>query len=299
MRHTLRDILRKLACICTAAGLLLASHAAFAGPWVKKPGETYVKVAGGIFSSDKVFDLQGNLTDQDFTYSHQAVSTYAEIGVFPSVALNFRVPFLMSTNKLNERVRYNRWGAGDLDVAVQYSLKDGACAASVAPGARIPLYEGTVSAGDTVSTVSQGASGVEQRYTPALGDGSVDLTATGAFGCSLYPFPGWVSAQAGPRFRLQGFGDSVDYALDAGAFIWPERLALTARVGGVQRLSSGNERPTKSYVTVGGGVILNAWKGFALEAGASYIPYGVFVSRGWSATVGLSFTGEVFSNPYD
>lgn len=298
MRHTLRHSLGILALASTAVALLLAPRLASAGPWVKEPGQTYIKVAGGMFASDKVFDLQGNLTDPDYAYSHQAVSTYAEIGIFPSVALNFSVPFLMSTNELSEHVRYNRWGAGDLDFAVQYSLKDGACAASVAPGARIPLYDGTVSQGDTVSTASQGASGTAARYTPALGDGSVDLTAIGAFGCSLHPFPGWVGAQAGPRFRLNGFGDSIDYALDAGAFVWPERLALTARVGGVQRLSSGNERPTKSYVTVGGGLILNAWKGFALEAGASYIPWGAFVSRGWSATVGLSFTGEVFSNPY-
>lgn len=285
-----------------AAALLvalpMAPRAASAGPWVKEPGSSYVKLAGGVFSSDKAFDRQGNLVDPNYAYSHQAVSTYAEIGIFPSVALQFSVPFLSSTNELNERTRYKRWGAGDLDLAVQISLKDGPCAASIAPGARIPLYEGTVGADATASTMGQGATGVE-RYTPALGDGSVDLVAIGSVGCSLYPVPAWVTAQAGPRIRLSGFGDGVDYAVDGGIFVWPERLALTARVGGVQRFGDGNERPTKSYLTVGGGVILNVWNGFALEGGASYIPVGAFVSQGWSANVGLSFTGEVFSNPYD
>lgn len=284
--------------VLMAVALFLAPQAASAGPWVKAPGSVYAKVAGGLFSSDKAFDRQGDLVEPEYVYSHQAVSTYAEIGVLPSVALQFSVPFLSSTNELNERTRYKRWGAGDLDVGLQFGLMDGPCAVSIAPGMRLPLYEGTVGTDATASTMGQGETGVA-RYTPALGDGSVDLVTTGAVGCSLYPVPAWVTARGGPRIRLEGFGDGVDYAVDGGVFVWPERLAVTARVGGVQRLRNGNERPTKSYLTVGGGVILNVWKGFALEGDASYIPVGAFVSQGWSASVGLSFTGEVFSNPYD
>lgn len=305
MHHPLRHTRPRLSLVCARtiwvfafALVCLVPASAAAGPWVKKPGETYLKLAAGTFSSDKVFDLEGELIEPDYAYSHTAVSVYGEVGIYPSVALNFSAPFLASTNELNERTRYKRWGPGDLDLAVQVSLKDGACAASVSPGVRLPLYEGTVGEGAEVNTVTQGSTGVE-RYTPALGDGSVDLVALGAFGCSLYPFPGWVSVQAGPRFRLQGFGDGVDYAVDGGVFVWPDRLALTARVGGVQRFSGDNDRPTKSYVSAGAGLIANIYAGFALEAGASYIPWGVFVSRGWSTTIGLSYTGALFPNPYD
>lgn len=302
MKHhaSIPRIARVAALLAVSIGLLLAPAAAFAGPWVKTPGEAYLKLGGGLFGSEKVFSLEGDLIEPEYKYSHAAVRTYGEVGVFPRVALQFSVPFLASTNELNERIRYNRWGPGDLDLAVQVSLLEGsgACAASIAPGARIPLYEGTVGAGGGVNVIEQGSTGV-QRYTPALGDGSVDLTAIGAFGCSLHPLPGWVTAAAGPRIRLDGFGNSIDYAVDAGFFVWPERLALTARVGGVQRLSDGNERPTKSYVNVGGGLILNLLEGFALEGGASYIPTGAFVAQGWNLTAGISYTGELFGNPYD
>ncbi|MFP4596904.1 MAG: hypothetical protein ACLFVJ_01545 [Persicimonas sp.] len=269
---------------------------ALAGPWVKAPGESYMKLSGEVFDSDRVFDVGGELDDSAYTYSHRSVRAYAEVGVLPSVALNFSVPFIASSNTLNERVSYNRWGPGDLDLAVQARLLDGPCAASIAPGARLPLYDETVGEGGV--NVASGAS-ASQRYVPALGDGSVDLVATGAFGCSLHPVPAWVSLQAGPRLRMNGFGESLDYGLDAGYFVWPERLALTGRLGGVQRLSDDNERPTKSFVSVGGGFLLNIYEGFALEAGASYIPSGAFVARGWTADIGISFTGEVFSNPYD
>jgi hypothetical protein len=294
--------LRSLSTWLALAALALATLApapAAAGPWVKAPGKSYLKISGSTFSSDQMFDLSGNLVDTGFTASHTALRVYGEVGIYPSVALNFGTAFYSSTNELNERTRYNRWGPGDLDFNVQVALMSGgACVASVAPGVRLPLYEGTVSAESGVSAVDMGSAGI-QRYTPALGDGSVDLVAVGAFGCSLYPVPGWFGVQAGPRIRLNGFGDGVNYAADAGIFVWPERLALTVRAGGIQALTSDNERPTKSYLTVGGGVILNIYAGFALEATASYIPFGEFVSKGWNAGIGLSYTGSVFANPYD
>jgi hypothetical protein len=297
--HTATAWAGTLAAVLVLAVCVVLPTTATAGPWVKEPGKTYVKVSGGMFQSDEAFDLSGNLEQSPYSYSHTSVRTYAEIGLLPRVALNFSVPFLASTNELNERTRYKRWGPGDLDLSAQVSLLESdACAVSLAPGVRVPLYEGTVGAGDTVNAIGPGAAGL-QRYTPALGDGSVDLSAMAAAGCSLYPVPAWVTAQAGPRIRLQGFGDSIDYAVDGGIFVWPERLALTARVAGVQRFSSNNERPTKRYTSVGGGLLLNVYRGFALEASASYIPVGAFVARGWSASAGLSFTGEIFSNPYD
>ncbi len=287
---------RRLGLALVVLVLVAAPAAAIAGPWVKEPGESYMKLSGGLFNSDRVFDVNGELNDTAYTYSHRSVRAYGEVGVFPSVALNFSVPFIASTNTLNERVRYNRWGPGDLDLAVQVRLLEGPCAASIAPGARIPLYDEMVGEGGV--NVASGTS-ASRRYVPALGDGSVDLVATGAFGCSLHPLPAWIGVQAGPRLRMNGFGESLDYAVDAGYFVWPERLALTGRVGGVQRLSADNERPTKSFLSVSGGLLLNIYAGFALEAGASYIPSGAFVARGWTADVGISFSGEVFSNPYD
>jgi hypothetical protein len=298
MQH--RDITatrRGLIALCALIAFLALPAAGQAGPWVKQPGQSYVKLSGGVFSSDKVFDLDGDLVESEYSYSHRSLRAYGELGLFPSTAVSFSVPFLASQNELNSYTRYKRWGPGDLDVAIQISLHEDGCAASVAPGARIPLYDGTVGSQGGVN-VRQGSTGTE-RYTPALGDGSVDLGATGSFGCSLYPLPAWFGLSAGPRLRLNGFGPSLDYGVDGGFFVWPERLAVTARVGGVQRLTSDNERPTKSYVNLAGGLLVNVYGGFALEAEASYIPAGAFVARGWSANLGVSFNGEVFANPFD
>lgn len=295
MQYSTRHRTSAAAALLAAAILLPAT--ATAGPWVKAPGETYVKVSGSTFESDKAYDVDGNLVDVPYDYSNHEVRAYAEFGVLPTVGMTLSVPYISSVNELNGRTRYKAWGAGDLDLAVQHQLVEGPCAAAASLGLRVPLYEGTVGPSDEPSAVRAGA--LEQaRYTPAIGDGSTDLTPLLAGGCSLHPFPGWVTAEAGPTFRFDGFGDGLVYGVGAGAFVWPERLAVTASASGVQRFASPDGRPTKSYLSVRGGVLVNVWAGFALEAGVGYIPAGAFVARGVSASVGLSFTGEIFDDPF-
>lgn len=273
------------------------STPALAGPWVKSPGESYLKVSGSTFSSDQAFDLDGNLVDSGYKASQKGLGIYGEVGIFPGVALNFNTAFYSSTNAPTPRVRYKNQGPGDLDVSLQVALLRGACAASISPGARFPLYSGTVGSEDELIAVDGETAGI-QRYTPALGDGSVDLVVHGSYGCSLHPIPGWFGVQAGPRVRLNGFGDGVDYAADVGVFVWPKRVAITVRANGIQTLTGNNKRPTKSYISVGAGLIANIYAGFALEANASYIPTGEFIAQGWTGTVGLSYSGDIFDNPY-
>ncbi|MFW5967049.1 MAG: hypothetical protein ACOCV2_06000 [Persicimonas sp.] len=270
---------------------LAVSSTAVAGPWVKKPGQTYLKLSGDYFSSDQAFDVEGRLQDSPYVYSHRAVRLYGEVGVADSLGVQVGAPFMASTNEVSENSRYNRWGFGDLDVALQYQLFEDGCAGSVAPWARVPLYAGVIAPD---ATVNAGGSGSDP-YVPALGDGSVDVGAKGAIGCPLSSsVESWAGLEAGPRYRSSGFGPSVDYALDAGAFIIPDRLAISGRVAGVQRLTAHNERPTKSYVDTGASLLFQVRDSVAIEAGANYIPHGAYVARGFSATLGLSFSGVLF-----
>ncbi|MGM0559184.1 MAG: hypothetical protein ACQEVA_22555, partial [Myxococcota bacterium] len=216
----------------------------------------------------------------------------------PRTAFQFSTSFLAAQNEINERVRYKRTGPSDLDLGLQYQILSDGCALSASAAVRLPLYDEGV-AGDTTAGPLTTGSTAANRYLPALGDGSIDLMPRAHFGCSLHPFPGWFTAMAGPRIRFNGFGDGIDYGVGAGAFVWPDRLALTARVGGTQRFSSENDSPTKSYVSVAGGLLVKVYGGLAFEADASYIPVGAFVARGWSLSAGISFTGQVFDNPYN
>lgn len=301
------DLARSTRAACMLAALLTTmtwAAEAQAGPWVKDPGQLYAKAGGSAFESDLVFDVDGELVDPGFTFSNRSINLYAEAGILPRVGLTLNLPVHFSTNELSERVRVRNQGAGDLDVGLQAQIKEsGACPVSAHLIGRAPLYSGIVSDGSTPGTSGIAPSdddpnGLALRYAPALGDGSVDVTGLVSVGCSLYPLPAWVTVEAGPQLRFRGFGDGVRWAADAGAFVWPERLALTVRVEGQQRLQTDNPRPTKNFIALGGGVILNLAAGFALEANGSYIPTGAFVARGWNVGAGVSFTGTVLKDPF-
>ena len=92
---------------------------------------------------------------------------------------------------------------------------------------------------------------------------------------------------------MRGFGNGWIWAADAGIFVWPERVALTARASGQHRFSDDNERPTKSFVALGGGAIVRLPANLALEANASYVPGGAFVAPGWTIGAGISYNGSI------
>ncbi|GEM_PF-2842863 len=290
--------------ICTVFGAALALFAlglpqpAAAGPWVQEPGEAYLKLSGGYFAANGVYDLEGNLDeDPRYEYSHWDVRLYSDIGIVPHLSFGFSVPFRQARNQV-DRTEYIKTGPGNLDLFVKSGASFGKCAAAGRAGVKVPLYSEGVGSNPNDGPVSSGSTGRE-RYMPVLGDGSVDLSLLASFGCSLHPFPGWFDVAVGPQFRLDGFGDGLEYAGSFGAYVWPERLALKARVGGIQNLASSPSMPTKSYVQVSGGAIIDIVDRVALEATAAWIPWGEFVTRGWSASLGVSYSGPLWSNPFE
>jgi hypothetical protein len=286
-----------LAATLALLGLGLSQPAA-AGPWVNEPGEAYAKLSGGYFAANGVYDLQGDLNDSPpYEYSHWDIRLYSDIGIAPHVSFGFSVPFRRARNRV-DTTDYIKSGPGNLDLFVKSGASFGTCAAAGQAGVQVPLYSEGVGSDPNDGPVSSGSTGRE-RYMPVLGDGSVDLSLLASFGCSLHPFPGWFDVAAGPQFRLDGFGDGLEYAGSFGAYVWPERLALKARVGGIQNLAANPAMPTKSYVQVSGGAIIDVVDRVAIEATAAWIPWGEFVTRGWSASLGVSYSGPLWPNPFE
>ena len=267
-----------------------------AGAWVKKPGSTYAKLAGEIFSSKTNFDVEGHLMESMPDYSHFGARAYLELGLLPRVGIAAGTALLSAKNTLDDGRDFNRTGFGDLDVRLDAQIfRAGGCALAANMKGRIPLYSGMVQPGDQATAAMSKDS--DDKFEPILGDGSYEFTPTAAFGCG-FPGPGWATAHAGPNFRFDGFGNGLSYGVGAGFYVLPDRLAITANASGVQRFSDTNERPTKSYLNVGGGLIVGLFGNVSVEANAGYTPTGAFVARGWSGSLGFSYGGALFPNPF-
>lgn len=264
-----------------------------AGPWVQPPGETYTELAASHFRSTGTFTEGGALdSNPPYTYKRWSARLYSEIGLVRHLAVGFNLPFQESRNTVDRLTHYINRGPGDLDVFAQVGTSFGNCAISGRFNVRVPLYgEGVGEDGSPVTTGGRGG-----RFMPVLGDGSVDLTPTANFGCSTGPMvPGWFGVEVGPNFRFGGFGNGVDYSADFGLYLWPERLALTARAGGVERFSAQNARPTKSFLSVEGGLFANLTDRFGVKAAGGTIPTGAFVARGWRVSLGLAYDGPIWN----
>ncbi len=280
--------------ILGVAALLAFSWSAdaFAQAWVKPPGSSYVKVTAGTFQSTGAIDEEGNSEEVPFEYQNSSVGIYAELGLTEWLAMSLSTSFYRAVNTVEERTRYINTGPGDLALGLHTPLwVSSPCTSSAGVKASVPLYSGVLERGAEVGGI--GVTGAD-RYTPALGDGSIDIVPGVNFGCGIAPISGWFSLSAAYQLRLRGFGDGFSYGANVGSFVWPGRLALMVMANGVQRFTDDTDRPTKSFVSVGGGTIIKVWGPLSVEASGSYIPAGAFVNTGWSANVGVSFNGAVW-----
>ncbi len=276
--------------------MVLTSGDALAGPWVKPPGEGYVKVSGSAFSSDNVVDANGVEGTTPWTYSNQSITSYFDIGIAPRVGLNLSVPFQVSANTY-ESIRYERSGLGDLGFGASVALLQERCPVSLELSGSIPLYDGVIATDAEVGAT--GGTDASQRYLPMLGDGGSEFSPGISAGCSLFPIPAWVTARIGYQLRTNGFGDGIKSSFGVGGYVWPKRVALVGGLDIVQRLDDEAERPTKSFISASAGVLVTIGAGFSAEASASLLPSGTFVSTGTTYTIGISYTGRLFPNPYD
>lgn len=272
--------------------LMIDAGEAHAQAWVKPAGESYLKLSAGTFRATGTYDIDGNFEENPIEYENTSLGLYAEVGLTSFLALSISTAFYRAVNTVEERTRYINNGPGDLALGLYTPLAAFSyCSTSAGVVTSFPLYSGVIEPGTDVA--ASGVTGAD-RFTPALGDGSIDVTPNLNLGCGLPWINGWASTSVGYQARLRGFGDSLTYGANVGSFVWPERLALTASIGGVQRLVSDAERPTKSFLNVGGGMIVRIWGPLAIEGNFSSIVNGAFTSRGWSASVGVSYSGEVW-----
>lgn len=268
---------------------------ASAGPWVEPAGEGYLKVSGEYFGSQENYDVEGRAGEATPSYSHVGARTYGEVGVFRRVSLGWSLPVVSAVNRFDDGRSYRRTGLGDLDARLDVQIFSGTCALAGEFEARVPLYSGTVGVGDS-ATASTSSGGADQ-FEPVLGDGSREFAPGLAFGCGV-PLPGWVTASAGPRFRFDGFADGIDWSVGAGAYVVPERLAVTLGGSGRERFAAHDPRPTKRYAKARAGILFELSRSVALEGSAGYTLDGAFVARGWSGALGVSYQGRLFPDPF-
>lgn len=273
--------------------VLWSAAAALAGPWIKEPGQAYVKVGTSRFGSSGYVGPDGTAV-AGLRYVGLTEHVYAEVGVLPHLQVVANLPFVGARNVDGELIYINRQ-FGDADLGLATGGKLGELPVSLTASAKLPLYDNS----DLSSYGSAGAA------FPAMGDGQVDVTLSGAIGTGLAVGSqrGWAAAEAGYRHRTEWwlgdsgspdrtYGDGLPWRVQLG---WSPAAGgrdlgwLAADASGSQNLGEA-DTVTKQWVQVGAGLGARIGHGLALEAGGGLMPWARNSSTGWSLSGGISWS---------
>ncbi|MEM7162116.1 MAG: hypothetical protein AAF487_06690 [Bacteroidota bacterium] len=205
----------------------------FAGSgWVKKKGETYIKLnQNWVQSIGGYFDSEGNFDPQRES-SLFTTSFYTESGLGENLSFEMNLP-LFTSNRLiitdemgNETLNESIGGIGDVNLGIKQSLvKKDYFAMSMTYTLGVPL-----------GSVSGGTDG-----TLFTGDGELngmirtDIGIPFGFG----EFGGYFNANLGFNFRGNVFSDELLFGSELGISAFKSRFWLISRIVGIEAVQSG------------------------------------------------------------
>lgn len=270
--------------------LLLTSEIFAQGGWVQEKGEGYFQSSFSTFSSEKYYNLGGNLLETN-EFRQQSILLYGEYGLgkrFAAVAnfVGYRWNSFETTNVVS--------GAGDLYLAAQFAVLKGKFPVSITVGPEIPTGKSELLAQNKFVSF-------EQVNLPT-GDGEWNVRAFLAGSHDFKNLPIYLSTHIAWNFRTQYEGSEFSDQFSAGIEVGYQPIKplwIQARVGlqesigtpaaGVdfvrgEGTSFGSVEFTSDY---------NFWKNLSVIAGVRF--YGDIIAKranlydGNNYTLGLAY----------
>ena len=175
---------------------LLIPPVADAQAWTKGKGEGYVKLAYGSSTASEQFSFDGtskpyadNVTENAFF--DRSLYLYGEYGLQSDLTLVAGLPYKRVIIR-DAAFRYRTYGFGDLQIGARYDLREHV-GFDESPNAL--ALNGAISV----------PLGYTRNFTPSTGSGQMNVDLGVSYGRSLHPFPGYLQAGLGYRYRSSLF----------------------------------------------------------------------------------------------
>jgi hypothetical protein len=268
-------------------GAVLLCPPAHAGPWIKKPLETYVKVHTSYYAGARHYDSPHS---DDLRYSAWTISTYAEMGLPYGFQMLVALPFQWASHRSQTGLAFHNYGVGDIQIQVDYGIWDG-LPLSVGVEVKVPAYEDPDSLSAQSSLSSYAAS------FPRLGDNGFDVVGHLQGGLSWPQLEGWFALDIAYRKRLASFQDALEGRLTTGAhhLLGPLGVELFIHAAANVTTSDKNKglsAPTNDFAKAEIFLIFfpsQNWPTLGLQSGASILTTwpSHAVGYGWSLALSL------------
>lgn len=210
---------------------LMAFNSWGGGGWPQNKGNGFVKLNQFAMQANRYFNPEGNVLEVRPKISVYTSSLYLEYGLTSKLTGIVYFPFY-------SRVTLNRFqkldgsidsgdeinSLGDADVTLKYGIvTDQPTVVSISLTGGIPL--GNPSGGRT--------------ETLQTGDGEFNQMVSMDISHSFYPFPAYISINAGVNNRTRDLSDEFRYGIEAG-YTHKNWLTLLTKLYGVKSLRNGD-----------------------------------------------------------
>ena len=254
------------------------------GPWTKSFGEYYLKVGSNFYRADGYRTASGTHND-DTPYSNFTNYTFAQIGLWDDLHLQFYVPLEYARLSHQEREPESGFGFGDTMISLQASPLDLDIPTSIRLEARLPLYRYDLEA-------------------PPPGEFQVDYALWLSAGGGLHSreIPLYYSLDVGYMHRSKTiFTSRLNDGRDlSDAFVSHAQVGYTVQELFDVNLGASAQVPfemgtfDEAFITVGPSIYWPVTDLVALEMDGYYTPYARNSGQGWSIGAGISFSRDQY-----
>ena len=168
--------------------------------WTKDSGQVYVKLAYGSSTASEQYSFDGTAKQyadnvNENAFFDRSIYLYTELGLLPGTTMVVGLPYKRVIVR-DAAFRYRTFSFGDLQLGVRQSLNEYA-------GLTHTPYSLAANLSASIPT------GYTRNFAPSAGSGQINLEAGLGVGRSLYPFPGYLQADLGYRYRSSLFFGST------------------------------------------------------------------------------------------
>lgn len=212
--------------------------------WTRHKGGFYAKAGVSYLTSDKYYDVDGNLTPGARQFYQQLLTFYGEYGINKNITAILNYPYLKFQHyKDFETVD----GLGNPQLELRFALLKKIPVVSLAVGAELPLAKQ-----QNISKAKfETAPGVREAINLPAGYADFNYWATLAVSSGFGSTPGWVTIAAQHVFRGQNYSNQARLSFELG-YKWTPNFWTNARLVGLYQIKN-SDKATVGNITNGEG----------------------------------------------
>ena len=178
--------------------------------WVQPKGHAYVKLSRSNVTASEQYRFDGERIPyadnvEGDAFFDESFHLYSEIGLTDNLTLVAILPY-KSLRVRDAAFDYQTEGLGSVMIGLRTGIKN---------LVGLTADQHTLAANIMVTLPT----GYTRNFTPSVGPGQVDLQTTINYGISLWPFPGYMQAGFGYRYRSALYGFSTTTPCQEGTDI--------------------------------------------------------------------------------